>query len=221
MPQDSLSPVDAREVSAAIAVEGMNCASCVAHVEKAALKVPGVAACQVNLARGRAVVRFDADHVTPSKVALAITASGYPAEPEGPAGAAAEQHRLSRQKNEADAWTRRAVVGIILWLPLELTHWTLYALGHRHAMPAQATAMGWAELLLASVAMVYVGSKFFASAVRRTAAADQQHGHAHLDGGGGRLRLQPDLLRRRVAGHLAAARRPIAFISWKRAVCWR
>ena len=45
--------------SATLSVAGMDCASCVAHVEKAARGVDGVNAARVNLARGRAVVEFD------------------------------------------------------------------------------------------------------------------------------------------------------------------
>ena len=44
---------------AALSVTGMDCASCVSHVEKAIAGVPGVQACEVNLARGRAVVKYD------------------------------------------------------------------------------------------------------------------------------------------------------------------
>jgi Cu+-exporting ATPase len=41
---------DAHEISFDVA--GMDCASCVAHVEKAARKIPGVQDVSVNLARG-------------------------------------------------------------------------------------------------------------------------------------------------------------------------
>ncbi|MGC1303545.1 MAG: heavy metal-associated domain-containing protein, partial [Caulobacteraceae bacterium] len=39
-----------------LAVEGMTCASCVAHVERAIAKVPGVERVSVNLATERAEV---------------------------------------------------------------------------------------------------------------------------------------------------------------------
>ena len=116
----------------ALSVGGMNCASCVAHVEKAAREVPGVEACQVNLARGRAVVRYDSTRTDPEHVASAITQSGYTAAPEasGLTGANAEEQRLQHQMREARAWFSRALVGVILWLPLELLHWILYATGN-------------------------------------------------------------------------------------------
>ncbi|HEX2971180.1 MAG TPA: heavy metal-associated domain-containing protein, partial [Tepidisphaeraceae bacterium] len=62
---------------ASIAVTGMDCASCVAHVGKAAGAVAGVEACDINLARGRAVVRFDPKQTDPEHIAQAISQSGY------------------------------------------------------------------------------------------------------------------------------------------------
>src|SRR5438094_4232485 len=89
-------------VEAAFGVAGMDCASCVSHVEKAIQKVGGVQACQVNLARGRAVVRFDPEKTNPVEIATAITEVGYPATPESAAGAEAiaEEQRMHRQRDE-------------------------------------------------------------------------------------------------------------------------
>src|SRR5688500_12896915 len=98
--------------TADLSVGGMDCASCVAHVEKALLTVPGVESARVNLARGRASIRFDAARATPDQLAAAVTAAGYPAAPESPGIAAGnvEEQRLQRQTREANAWLRRAVV---------------------------------------------------------------------------------------------------------------
>src|SRR3954469_16228183 len=103
---------------AAFAVTGMDCASCVAHVEKAARKVGGVQDAQVNLARGRAVVHFDPAQTDVSKIAAAISGSGYVATPENPeiAPADAEATRQSHQHHEARAWFTRAIAAIVLWL---------------------------------------------------------------------------------------------------------
>src|SRR5688572_21941408 len=110
-----------------LAVGGMDCASCVAHVEKALRNVPGVESYRVNLARGRASVRFDPGQTNPRQLAAAVTDVGYPSTPETPGVAAAnvEEQRLQRQTKAARAWFRRWVVGAILWLPLEITHWSL------------------------------------------------------------------------------------------------
>ena len=95
---------------AALNVNGMDCASCVAHVEKAMRSVGGVQACQVNLARGRATVTFDPAATTPDAIAMAITDAGYPAAPEDPGVAAGnvEEERLHHQIEHA-----RAIVPIV------------------------------------------------------------------------------------------------------------
>ena len=71
----------------------------------------------------------------------------------------------SRKKSQADhaqQWQRRAIAGFILWLPLELTHWILHLLNPAgHSM-----GMMWASLVLATVAIVYVGSAFYRSAFK-------------------------------------------------------
>src|SRR5436190_12684036 len=111
----------AAAAEAAFSVEGMDCASCIAHVERAVARLGGVESCQVNLARGRAQVRFDPTRTDLEHIAGAITDAGYPARPELPDGNAgsAEEARLHRQQHEARAWFWRAMTAIILWLPLE------------------------------------------------------------------------------------------------------
>ncbi len=59
-----------------LSVEGMNCASCVARVEKAISAVPGVVSASVNLATERADVRFD-ETAKPSEIIKAIENLGY------------------------------------------------------------------------------------------------------------------------------------------------
>lgn len=145
----------------ALLVQGMNCASCVAHVQNAAQKVQGVQDCSVNLARGRAVVRFDPHHTDPESIAHAISDSGYPSSPESAAGA--EEHHHHHQVGEARAWFWRAVVGILLWFPVEATHWILELVqGAPHH--AQITWMTWAGLITSTIALVYVGAGFYRSA---------------------------------------------------------
>src|SRR4051794_32943648 len=115
----TLIPKTSETQEAALSVEGMDCASCVSHVEKAARSIPGVQACQVNLARGRAVVQFDPAKTNPEQVAAAVTDAGYPTHPEVAANAAhAEEQRLHHHHAQARAWLMRAVLGILLWLPL-------------------------------------------------------------------------------------------------------
>src|SRR5687767_14680568 len=149
---------------AALTVEGMTCASCVAHVSKAARSVPGVQSADVHLARGRAVVRFDPAKTDPTQVAAAINQSGYHAHvvDVSVSAANAEEQRLAHQHAHARSWFRRFIVGFALWIPVELTHWILYLADphfhHRHGW------MNWVALVTSTIAITYVGSGFYAGA---------------------------------------------------------
>ena len=57
--------------------EGMTCASCVARVERVLQRLPGVAEARVNLATETVDLRFAAP-ATPTTLAEALTAAGYP-----------------------------------------------------------------------------------------------------------------------------------------------
>ncbi|MFP5479262.1 MAG: heavy metal translocating P-type ATPase [Alphaproteobacteria bacterium] len=59
-----------------LGITGMTCASCVARVEKAIARVPGVASASVNLATERADIRYDGAPVREAVVA-AIRGTGY------------------------------------------------------------------------------------------------------------------------------------------------
>src|SRR5687767_4640638 len=153
------------ENEADIAVSGMTCASCVAHVERAARKVAGVSRADVNLARGRAVVHFDGHRTTPEQIAGAITDAGYPAAPETPGIAAGnvEEQRLHHQHEHARAWLRRAAIGVALWLPVEATHLILWITdcGLAHG---GVSWMDWVALATSTFALVFIGGGFYRSA---------------------------------------------------------
>jgi Cu+-exporting ATPase len=160
---------------AALSVQGMDCASCVAHVEKALKSTPGVESCAVNLARGRAVVEFDPSRTNPASLAKVIDQAGYHAEPEDATASVAnvEEERLLRQQAHARAWFHRALAGLILWLPVELTHWLLYLSSphvHEHRW------MTWLSFAAATIAIFYVGAGFYrgawAALKRRTSSMD-------------------------------------------------
>ncbi|MGC8872844.1 MAG: heavy metal translocating P-type ATPase [Chloroflexia bacterium] len=58
-------------------IQGMTCASCVAHVEDALSGVPGVERAVVNLATEKATVAYDAGQVGVSRLVRAVRESGY------------------------------------------------------------------------------------------------------------------------------------------------
>ncbi|MGD2151745.1 MAG: heavy metal translocating P-type ATPase [Gemmatimonadales bacterium] len=58
-------------------IEGMHCASCVGHVERALRGVPGVEEAQVNLATEKASVAYDAGRAGLDEFRRAVEAAGY------------------------------------------------------------------------------------------------------------------------------------------------
>ncbi len=66
-----------KEVTLSLPVQGMTCASCVAHVQKALQSVEGVKEASVNLATEQATVRLVPDAVRLDSLAEAVREAGY------------------------------------------------------------------------------------------------------------------------------------------------
>ncbi|MFX8887251.1 cation transporter, partial [Acinetobacter baumannii] len=80
-----------------LAISGMTCASCVARVEKALLRVPGVTGAAVNLATERA--RVSGAGADPAALVAAVEAAGYDAH--ALAAPAAERRQRARADRRA------------------------------------------------------------------------------------------------------------------------
>ncbi len=90
------------------AVTGMTCASCVANIENALNKVPGVLSATVNLASEKATVEYDASQASMADFTKAVQDAGYGvvgeisaegvAEPEDVVAAARRETRILRNK---------------------------------------------------------------------------------------------------------------------------
>jgi copper ion binding protein len=61
------------------AVSGMHCGACVALITEEVSEVPGVDSVTVDLAAGRATVRYDPAQVTDESIVRAIRDAGYEA----------------------------------------------------------------------------------------------------------------------------------------------
>ena len=92
--------------SITINVEGMVCAACQSHVQRALDETPGVAKAAVNLMTGQAVVSFDPQAVATAQLIEAIRDTGYEAELP-PAGLTA----LQEQENQDQAQGREKQKG--------------------------------------------------------------------------------------------------------------
>jgi Cu+-exporting ATPase len=90
-------------------IESMTCASCVARVEKALLKVPGVSAASVHLATEKASVETLAT-VSFATLAAAVDKAGYAAKPVTDAAAPAPARRLP------EGWPVALATPVQFWL---------------------------------------------------------------------------------------------------------
>ena len=135
-----------------LAVRGMTCASCVARVEKALKKVPGVEDASVNLATEQATVHgaaLDADAIV-----AAVAQAGYEAAPvqRGQRHAPEEEGRTG-----LPSWWPVAAAAI-LSLPLVLPMvGQLFGTDTAHGWMLP----GWIQLLLATPVQFWLGARFY------------------------------------------------------------
>jgi Cu+-exporting ATPase len=143
--------VAARELT--LRIDGMTCASCVARVEKALLKVPGVLSAEVNLATGSARVQA-LPAADAAALGAAIARAGYRAHDAAAAAAAPSQ-----------AWPAWLPVAGASALTLPLVLPMLLLPFGIHWMPP-----GWLQLVLATPVQFGFGARFYAAGWRAVRA---------------------------------------------------
>ncbi|KAG4080975.1 hypothetical protein HA402_010146 [Bradysia odoriphaga] len=146
-----------------LAIEGMNCASCVKRVEKALSAVPGVQQAQVNLATERARVAYDPATAQAAALVAAIVNAGYQARP-----IAAQDDHTQRQSdahaNQARELRRTFGIALALTLPVfmlemgshlipAIHHWVLATLGRQNSWLLQGA--------LTTLVLIWPGRQFF------------------------------------------------------------
>jgi P-type Cu+ transporter len=125
-------------------VEGMTCASCVARVEKALQKVPGVVSASVNLATERATVQALPAVAVPALEA-AVAKAGYAARD-------VRRAQAPRRQRLPEWWP--VAVGAVLTVPLVAP--MLLRLFGLDWMPG-----GWTQLALATPIQFWLGWRFY------------------------------------------------------------
>jgi len=130
-----------------LAIKGMTCASCVARVEKALARTPGVLSATVNLATERAhVVAVAGVGIEPLR--KAVQEAGYEAEP-----ADLEATGTAPSAPTLPEWWPVAV-SALLTVPLLMPMIGL-AIGSHWTLP------GWLQLALATPVQFWLGARFY------------------------------------------------------------
>ena len=145
-------------------VTGMHCSSCVAQVEHAMGRVPGVSDIRVNLATQRASAQISQE-CDVRKIAIAISSAGYGATTlaVGDSGLGSNTENV---RKEVHSWRNRAAFACLgLALLIGCT---------RLLPPGQQT--GWTLALIATALLGYVGAPFYVNAIRRL-----RFGSANMD----------------------------------------
>jgi len=137
------------------AIEGMNCASCAAHVEKAAAKVDGITFASVNLATERLTISYDERKASLNQVIDAVSRAGYKA--------IDDEKERKASRPETERLRKRLIWSLIFTIPLLLLTMSAMA-GAR--LPAfispESSPLNFALLqLLLTTPVVITGRSFY------------------------------------------------------------
>ncbi len=131
-----------------LALQGMTCASCVARIEAALKRVPGVVEATVNLATERARVRVGTD-VEDAVLVAAVVAAGYGASPSARANEGAGERKTAGSR-EVRHLQWAALLSLPLVLPMVALLW-----GEHWMLP------GWLQFALATPVQFWLGARFY------------------------------------------------------------
>ena len=141
-----------------IPIIGMNCASCVSHVQSAIENVTGVEDALVSLPSEKAFVTFDPTKVQTDSIVAAIEASGFQAQSPGES---AEDRLTAERQHEVDRKRVLVIFGVVLTLPVFIIsmgrdfglwgHW------------ADEPWVNWLMFALATPVQFFVGREYYVS----------------------------------------------------------
>ncbi len=143
-------------------IEGMTCAGCVGKVESALNGVDGVREAEVSLTGAMAVVH--GQDIDPDTLVDAVRSTGFDAEPMLRRETLTEKREAMerRRQQTVKRWKNRVIVGVSVWIPLEILHWFGASMG------IDTHTGFWLQVMVtaATVTGIYVGSAFYASAIK-------------------------------------------------------
>lgn len=157
------SPLRARPIQHAdpstmtLAVEDMHCGGCLRSVERAALRVPGVATARASLAAKRLMATYDPAETCEADVIAALDRVGFEA---APLEASKEDRGDQRQKY----LLRRVAVAGFAAMNIMLISIAVWSGEGGDMDPALAQMFRWLSALIALPTVIYAGEPFFVSA---------------------------------------------------------
>ena len=166
------------------AVSGMSCAACVARVEKAVSKVPGVTSCSVSLLTNSMGVEGNAKS---SDVILAVTHAGYSAKILGSKEKSQKKSTSSLTENkellenkETSVLVKRLIFSaiflfVLMYLSMGHTMWNWPLPSWFSRNGENYIALGLAQMILAAIVMI-INKKFFVSGFKSAI-----HGSPNMD----------------------------------------
>jgi len=138
-------------------IEGMTCASCVAHVEKGIKKVEGIDMATVNLATERATVSFDPKETSVEEIIMSVVDTGYSASIPSDEDEDEENQEKARQIRHL---RRQIIIAAVLSTPLVLA---MFA-GIFKIEQLMLLHNPWLQLILATPVQFWIGLRFYRGA---------------------------------------------------------
>ncbi len=141
-------------------VGGMTCATCVARVERAVQKLPGIVTASVNLATEKATVEYLPDTVSTARIRAAIADAGYE-----PGEVSADQDREQAARESAlQNLSRDLRFAAALTLPLFILAMGPMIIPGMHGAMIRLlpeAVWRWVELVLATPVQFVAGRRFY------------------------------------------------------------
>jgi Cu2+-exporting ATPase len=143
-----------------LAVEGVACGACIARIEGAVKRLPGVTEARLNFSNRRLHVAWTGGALKPAQILKALEDSGYHGRPFLPLRAEAEEAAEARRLMRCMAVAGFAAMNIML---LSVSVWSGNV---TDITPETRDFFHWVSALIALPAAAYAGRPFFASAWR-------------------------------------------------------
>jgi Cu2+-exporting ATPase len=143
-----------------LAVEGVACGACIARIEGAMKRLPGVTEARLNFTNRRLHVTWTDGAIVPAQILQTLESIGYRGHPFQPLRAEQEEAAAMRQLLRCLAVAGFAAMNIML---LSVSVWSGNA---SDITPETRDFFHWASALIALPAAAYAGRPFFVSAWR-------------------------------------------------------